>query len=224
MKIIILIRSYERPNYLAKTIKTLLNSDISKVKKIYVYDDNSKNKETHYILNNLDKNLFTVIKGKKNYGVNKSFVYFLKNIRSRYKNKKNILIITIDNDVIMKKKWIDILSKAFIKAKKYYKSNKLILTGFNSTNAHVNTYKNRIYSKNKLFYRKQSIGGVNMVFDIAFLNFVIKIWNKGADWGIVHKMIKLNYPILCLNKSVINHIGRYGRWSSPGDYNYDKYF
>ena len=53
MKIIILIRSYERPNYLAKTIKTLLNSDISKVKKIYVYDDNSKNKETHYILNYL---------------------------------------------------------------------------------------------------------------------------------------------------------------------------
>lgn len=51
----------------------------------------------------------------------------------------------------MKKNWIDILSKAFIKAKKYYKSNKLILTGFNSTNTHVNTYKNRIYSKKKYF-------------------------------------------------------------------------
>lgn len=88
MKIIILIRSYERPNYLRTTIKTLLNSDINKVKKIYVYDNNSKSQETHNILNNLDKKLFTVIKGKKNYCVNKSFVYFLKNILSRYKNKK----------------------------------------------------------------------------------------------------------------------------------------
>lgn len=222
MKIIILIRSFNRPNYLKKTLKSLFKSNISKVNKIYIYDDKSKNKETIEILNSLKDKRIKVIKGKKNYGVNKSFVYFLKIIK--YKHKKKTLIITIDNDVVMKKNWINILYNAFIKAKKYYKSNKILLTGFNSTIAHSNTYKNRYYSTKKLFYRKKSIGGVNLVFDISFLNFIINIWNKGADWGIVNKMIKLNYPILCLNKSVINHIGKYGTWSSPNDYNFDKKF
>ncbi len=223
MKVVILIRSYNRPNYLKKTLNSLFKSDLTNVNNIYIYDDNSNDIKTINILNNLKyKKNIKIIKGKKNYGVNKSYVYALKILKSKYKN--NTLIITIDNDVIMKKNWINVLYKAYIKAKKYYKNNKLLLTGFNSSNAHINKYKNRFYSKNTLFYRKKSIGGVNFVFHISFINFIIDKWDKGADGGVIDNMIRLNYPILCLNKSVINHIGKNGTWSSPKKYNHDIYY
>ena len=79
---------------------------------------------------------------------------------------------------------------------------KILLTRFNCSNQHINTFNNNYYSKNKLYYRKKSIGGCNFVFNISFINF------RAADWAVINKMQKLKYPILCLNKSVINHIGK----------------
>lgn len=232
MKIVLLIRSYNRPNYLKKTLNSLFKSDLTNVNNIYIYDDKSNDKNTIKILKKINKKKIKIIKGKKNYGVNKAYIYALKVLKSKY--KKNTLIITIDNDIIMKKNWINTLHNAYIKGKKFYKSNKILLTGFNCTNQHINTYKNYLYSKKKLFYRKNSIGGCNFVFHISFIDFIINEWNCGtklfknkpyaADWAVIVKMLKLNYPILCLNKSVVNHIGKNGTFSSPKKYNNDIYF
>tara|TARA_Y100000389_G_scaffold94568_1_gene91206 strand:+ start:1193 stop:1906 length:714 start_codon:yes stop_codon:yes gene_type:complete len=237
MKIVLLIRSYNRPNYLKKTLKSLFKSDLTNINYIYIYDDKSNDKNTIKILKNIkkyninNKNI-KIIKGKKNFGVNKAYIYPLKILKSKY--KKNTLIITIDNDIIMKKNWINILYNAYIKAEKFYNSKKILLTGFNCTNQHINTYKNKFYSKKNIYYRKNSIGGCNFVFHISFINFIINEWNYGtklfknkpfaADWAVINKMLKLNYPILCLNKSVVNHIGKKGTFSSPKKYNNDIYY
>ena len=237
MKIILLIRSYNRANYLKKTLISLFKSDLTRVNKIFIYDDKSNDKNTIKILKNIKKyNIYNknikIIKGKKNYGVNKGYIYPLKIIKSKY--KKNTLVITIDNDIIMKKKWINILYDAYHKAEKFYKTKKILLTGFNCSNQHINTFNNYYYSKKKLYYRKKTIGGCNFVFNISFINFIIKQWNFGtklfknkpyaADWAVINKMQKLKYPILCLNKSVINHIGKNGTFSSPKIYNKDSYY
>ena len=237
MKVILLIRSYNRSNYLKKTLTSLFKSDLKKINKIFIYDDKSNDKNTIKILKNIKKYNMSnkdikIIHGKKNYGVNKAYIYPLKIIKKIYKNNK--LIITIDNDIIMKKNWINILHTAYLKAEKFYNSKKILLTGFNCSNQHINTFNNNYYSKNKLYYRKKSIGGCNFVFNISFINFIIKEWNYGtklfknkpyaADWAVINKMQKLKYPILCLNKSVINHIGKKGTFSSPKKYNKDSYF
>ena len=66
MKISILIRSYNRPNYLIKTLKSLFKSDLTNVNNIYIYDDNSNDKRTINILNNIKyKKNIKIIKGKK---------------------------------------------------------------------------------------------------------------------------------------------------------------
>jgi len=46
MKVILLIRSYNRSNYLKKTLTSLFKSDLTKVNKIFIYDDKSNDKNT----------------------------------------------------------------------------------------------------------------------------------------------------------------------------------
>ena len=46
MKIILLIRSYNRANYLKKTLISLFKSDLTRVNKIFIYDDKSNDKPT----------------------------------------------------------------------------------------------------------------------------------------------------------------------------------
>ena len=47
MKVVILIRSYNRPNYLKKTLNSLFKSDLTNVNNIYIYDDNSNDIKTY---------------------------------------------------------------------------------------------------------------------------------------------------------------------------------
>ena len=50
MNIILLIRSYDRGNYLINTISSIIKSDINLCDKRYIYDDNSKDKIVKEIL------------------------------------------------------------------------------------------------------------------------------------------------------------------------------
>ena len=93
-----------------------------------------------------------IIHGKKNYGVNKAYIYPLKIIKKIYKNNK--LIITIDNDIIMKKNWINILHTAYLKAEKFYNSKKILLTGFNCSNQHINTFNKHTVKINYIIEKK----------------------------------------------------------------------
>ena len=86
-------------------------SDIDLCHKRYVYDDNSKDKIVKEILE--DKSLklpnkeFDVVIGDKNLGCKYSFIEALKYIKNENKDNKDYLVITIDNDVIVQKDWIN---------------------------------------------------------------------------------------------------------------------
>ena len=224
MKIILLLRSYERPLYLKKTLESLMKSDINLCMKRYIYDDGSKNRNVLELLN--DDNLvnkkdkeFEIIRGK-NLGCKKSYIEALKYIKNDNSDSCDYFICTIDNDVIVKSDFITKLYNNYEKAYNIFKTTNILLTGFNPTNAHLNKIKQ--YDG---FYRKETAGAINFFFYIKFLDFLIKGWDKGfMDHGVNELMKRNNYPLLCLNKGVINHIGRFGLWSNQNNFDFDSKF
>lgn len=223
MKVILLLRSYERPTYLKHTLVSLLKSDINLCIKRYIYDDGSKNNNVLNILNN--NNLinkkgkeFKIIK-KINKGCKESYISALKYIENDNSNISDYFICTIDNDVIVKPNFILSLCFFYNKAFEVFKTNNMLLTGFNPTNAHLNNIKQ--YNG---FYRKNTAGAINFFFHIKFLNFIIQSWLFELDHGVNKCMIKNDYPLLCLNKGIINHIGQHGLWSNKFFFDFDSNF
>ena len=221
-KIILLIRSYNRPHYLKKTLDSLLDSDIDLCYKRYIYDDGS-DKETINILENnnyinLKNKEFIVIKDK-NTGVKQSYLNALNFIKNTHKDIINYYICTLDNDLIVKNNFISVLYKEYNNGFNLFKHNNILLTGYNT--------KTHAISKNMPRYnfcRKITCGGINYFFKSQFLDFIIYGWEYDLDWGVCRKMRKCGYPLLCLKKSVINHIGTEGLNSTKETYSYDSDF
>lgn len=224
MNVVLLVRSYERPSYLRKTLESLLESDIDLCIKRYIYDDGSVNKTVLDIFNN--ENLINK-KGKEfkivrsnNMGCKQSYIKALNLIKNDNNNIEDYFICTLDNDVIVKPDFISKLNYFYLKAFDIFKTNNILFTGFNPSNTHLTKIKE--YDG---FYRKKTAGGINFFFHIKFLNFIVNSWQIGDnDHGVNQYMIKNNYPLLCLNKGVINHIGKHGLWSNGINYDFDRNF
>lgn len=220
--IILLIRSYNRPEYLEKTLQSVLDADINLCVKRYIYDDGSTDERTinllsndHYV--NVKDKEFIVIRDV-NQGCQQSYISALNYIKND-NNISNYLICTLDNDVVVKPNFISTIIQGYFYSFIKYKTFNLLLTAFNPTNAHVSMIKDWGF-----IYRKQSCGGVNFIFHIDFMNFIIEYWNIQEDWGVVNGMNKADFPICCLKKSVVNHCGNFGMNSHDMQYDRDDNF
>jgi mannosyltransferase OCH1-like enzyme len=211
-KILLLIRSYNRPEYLSKTLKSLEKSDIDLCFKKFIYDDNS-NKTTLDILQKYEKD-YEIIYNDTNYK-QKSMVKFLNLIQN--KNLNFDYICYVDNDVKVKYNFIQTCFKTFelIKKEQNLSNNKILLTGFNSNRTHkkMNTFDKYI--------EKQSIGGIHIFFHKSLLNDIKLWWDKNEDWGICDGLKNIGGRIFCTKPSIVEHIGVNG-YNSHGDDNYDK--
>lgn len=208
-KIILLIRSYNRPKYLETTLKSVLESDIDLCYKRYIYDDASDDDKTNNILINneyinISEKEFIVIKDEVNQGCKMSYIKALNYIKDN-NDDDDFIICTIDNDVIVKPDFISIILKEYDNIYVHYQTYNILLTGFNPTNAHLN-----MMEEFESYYRKETCGAVNFVFHKNFVDFIITHWFEDLDWGIIWAMKDRNMPLLCLKKSIINHIGYYG--------------
>jgi hypothetical protein len=125
----------------------------------------------------------------------------------------DFIICTIDNDVIVKPDFISVILNEYENIYKRYHTHEILLTGFSPTNAHLNMIEDF-----ESYYRKESCGAVNFVFHISFLEFIITHWDVNLDWGVNLAMKDRNMPLLCLKKSILNHIGYYG--INSGGYGY----
>jgi len=209
MELVLLVRSFNRPEYLKITLDSLLKSDIDKCIKRYIYDDGSRNNETLEILSNdeyinVPNKEFIVIK-ESNLGCRLSYCNALNYIKNDNINNTNYYICTVDNDVIVRQNFLEDLYTNYQKAFSIFNTYNLLFTGFNPTNAHQNKLVDY-----DTFYTKKTCGGVNFFFHVEFIDFIIDNWRIGMDWSVVHKMIQQKYILCCLKKSVINHVGKFG--------------
>lgn len=219
MKVSLLVRSYNRPEYLKKTLESILSSDIDICIERIIYDDGSNDPGVKDILQDekyikREKKEFKVICSQTNDGCKFSYLKALSHV-----SNDADFICTIDNDVIVKPDFIARLKDAYIEGFKIYKTFNILLTGFNPNNVHLN----RIETHENI-YRKKSCGAVNFFFCVKFKQYVIDKWRVNLDWGVVHSMFRDNYPLICLNKGVVNHIGVHGLWSNALRYDKDDDF
>ena len=214
-KIILLVRSYNRPEYLEPTLKSLLASDIDKCIKRYIYDDGSNDNTVNDILTNdeyinQENKQFTVIKNEQNVGCHQSFTNAMNYIKQN--NAELDYVLIVDNDVVVKSNFVSVLCEEFMKASAKYETKNLLFTGFNCTNAHLN-----MIEDNGTYYRKQSCGAVNWFFHSSFIDFIILQWSTGSgvdDWRVINEMNRQNMPICCTKPSVVNHTGQFGLFSN----------
>ena len=210
VKVLFLMRNYNRPEYLKNTLYHLDNSDIDQCFKKIIYDDASNDKEVLKLLNNY-KNKYDIIFNSKNYK-QKSMVKFLDIIEKKY-NTNYDFICYLDNDAIVKKDFIKKCIETFELIKKEQKlpNNKILLTGFNTSNHKISkTFDN--------YHIKESIGGIHMFFHKSLLKDINKWWAYKKDWGIVEKLKEEGGLIFCTRPSVIQHIGKIGDHSKNNKY------
>lgn len=216
--VILLVRSYNRPEYLKNTLMSLLDSDIHMCSKRIIFDDCSNDPEVFKILHdpkiiNVPDKEFEIVYTNKNVGCRRSFVEALQQLPDCD------YICSVDDDVNVSVSFIDTLLTTYQEAFVMFKTHNMLVTGFNPTNAHLNSIQ-----KYPNFYIKKSCGGVHYFFHNSFKSFVIDKWKCNADWGVCNAMMSLKYPLVCLNKGVVQHVGQSGLFSKATRYDNDANF
>lgn len=211
-KILFLMRSYNRPEYLEKSLKSLDNTDITKCFKKIIYDDNS-NKETLDILKKYEQK-YDIIYNNTNYK-QKSMVKLLDIILNR--DYDYDYICYLDNDIETNKNLIEKCINIFelIKKEQNLQNDKILLTGFNSHRNH------KTIKKYENYIEKNTIGGIHMFFHKSLIKKIRDWWNRGQDWEICYGLKGEGGRIFCAKPSIIDHIGIIGDNSSGID-KYDK--
>ena len=222
--IYILVRSFERPECLQRTLRSILLADVDLCAARYVYDDGSTSDETLRVLSdegliNRSGKEFEVVRGE-NCGCRRSFVMALEHLKGVVES--NAFIITVDNDVVVKPNFVSALVSAHSEAVAEYGTHRVLLTGFNPTNAHRNSI--GPVGQNAAYYRKRTCGGINYAFHRTMIDFIAEQWKRDNDWGVCKQMYNLNIPLLCLKRSVVNHIGVRGLHSRDARYDVDDRF
>ena len=210
MKVIFLMRSYNRPEYLAQTLNFLDNSDVNYCLKKIIYDDNS-NKDTLKILKKY-QNKYDIIYNDNNLK-QKSMVKFLDIVEKKYSDYD--FICYLDNDAQVKPYFIKSCIGTFnlIMKKENLKNDKIILTGFNCPN-------HKVLNEFEKYVSKNSIGGIHMFFHKSVIHKIKDWWNLNEDWGIVKEFKKEDGNFFATKPSIIQHIGKFG-YNSNGK-KYDK--
>lgn len=199
---IIGIKTYNRPDYLKRSMESLKKSNLPENTIIIIKDDCSTDKKTIDIINNvkfLNKIQKIVIKNSSHEGVDKNsrtlFKYCFKKTESNY-------IIVLNDDIIYNANWY----YKMMDAKESIKNEKIgMLTCFN-TKAHRGKKYNNIVNINS------SVGGMCLIIhrNIALSKEVQK---EGTGWD--HNAVRLcktiEYKMFSTIQSYVEHIGLKGQ-------------
>ena len=218
-KVGLVITTYNRPEYLSRSLDSIAKSNIENTV-VIIIDDASDNERTKQLI--IDFKLPSNIKilkifkeQKKEFAVHESLKLAWDILNDHYKVS---YLCNIDSDTLVKKTWLQQLQSFF--KREYKKQGPLIVTGFNTNN-------HPVLEEKEDYYIKKTIGGINMFFkagnfykDIVRPNLKIEVPEEkpnlitGWDWFLMWKMQALTYPILCTKPSVVQHIGEQGQFSN----------
>lgn len=213
----LVITTFNRPWYTWRTFRQLRQSLIGNNTAIAVVDDASTSPLTVALINGLSigNAPLTKIMNRDSTGFNvhrslrKGWDYLLEHHDCRY-------LCNIDPDVVMKPGWLDSLQA--LHQRERARQGQLIVTGFDA-HTHPVTEVHEDYSL------KKSVGGLNMFFDAALYHEIVRPNLKyddqskiGWDWCVVEAMQECGYSLLCTRPSMLQHIGKTGKFSSRSHY------
>ena len=166
-------------------------------------NDGSSDKRIKDLINNTAFGLCKVIrlKNKKPIGISNSLLI---GFETAIINGANFLL-NLDSDTIVKPNWLLEIISVYSNIKNLFGA---VLTGFNTLTKDENTDRIRHPIKKEFnsYFEKESIGGINMFFNLETYNFYIKpnLKLQGHwDWNVC----KSGAKFYCTKPSVIQHIG-----------------
>lgn len=201
----LVMTTYNRPDYLERSLASLSQSRLEQTLLLLV-DDGSDDERTLELIHAFNPHSFPVLKAfrlqKEGCAMYENLRYGWELLREQY----NCAYLTnLDPDTIVRKEW---LSKIHTLYEHERANGPLIVTGFNA-------HQHPILATSQQYYYKKSLGGLNLFFDVSLYEQLVRPTLVGIDWDwrVVAAMDKENYRILCTRPSVIQHIGREGFWS-----------
>ncbi len=115
----------------------------------------------------------------------------------------------LDSDTLVEENWIERLLTVHRLVRNGIRHPFLVVTGFNSHN-------HPIFSEHQAYYRKTSLGGVNLFFHSGIYLPVVRKALDDLLWDqvLVNRMRKLEGELICTKPSIGQHIGKVGMWSN----------
>ena len=208
----LLICTWNRPDYLARTLQSVCASDLDDCL-VVVVDDASDEHETAELISQADfaaptvrlfKKEWTHIHGSIDIGWS-----LLKGWGCQY-------LTNLDSDVLVKKDWLTVVRNLYETLD--YPRDKMILSGFNRHNNPC------ILSDYDDHFVKSRMGAVNYYFDVSVFD-TVKEFLTHRDWDSAlqdHFMRNkfLGFVFVATKPSVVQHIGKQGINSEGGRHDY----
>lgn len=212
----LLIRSYNRPEYLEALYNSLQKSDYNLCAEKVVYDDGSTHPEMGRVLSKFKKAGFRVVQ-QSNVGNTKSMHIALASLKKSPK-----YICYLDDDCMVNKNFISVLHKTYNRIHNMgVLHERILLSGFNCVPpncAHsiISSEMGHKYG----FVRKKTIGGISMFFHRSLTEFIGSTWSQDLDWGVCKKHTDRGGGIFVTSPSVVQHVGMTGE-NSFGQQRFD---
>ena len=220
-KIFVAIRSYNRPEYLKRTLDSLANTDLTPISKLWIYDDGSTDKNTLDILKQhpiTDKDITSVVLNTENKGCRYSYLDLLEAMFDAHKSGEYFCII--DNDVEFASDAFLYLNKSYEECRKVFPVETefpVLLSGFCPTNSHKDSgnYLSTYITSNKYFKERYCVGAVCYMFDKPSYQTIYDGWISGDnDWGVCEHIKQKNGHMCVTSRTVVNHFGAIGENSN----------
>jgi hypothetical protein len=221
LKIAIALLSYDRFDYLVKTLTTLKKSNLKSEKiemiKLLIIDDKSKDERVMNFINNFSIDGIEIIKkrllfnrGHPNYTAKISMKIFQK--RFPYFDLFGI----IDNDIIFGENWLLNLIDLY---EEVHKKN-LKVSFYTAFNIPIYDEKKEkiVYEQHETdfgsYELRRSFGGIQVLFKPQILKefgwWKKKPSRRGWDWQMSVKSMNKGYKVIAPSISNIQHIGAHG--------------
>lgn len=214
----LVVRCYNRPEYLERLLLSLLCSDCCGCERRILYDDGSDLPEMAGVFARFEREaLFEVITA-----ANQGGYYSLRPALRGAESSE--LVCYLDDDVVVAKGFVGALQRTYMEIERDtgHSRRSLLLTGFNCVPpACAHPYSS---PPERTYVEKETIGGVSMFFSSEMLEYLVDEWEAGSDWGVCRSLKSCGGGIYATVPSVIQHIGKQGlnsdgtHWDTAADF------
>ena len=200
---IFVMTTFNRPEYVRRTLDSLAYSPIYDNDVLYIFDDASDKATTDIIIDfthSVYKNIFAHFR-PKHLGIHTNCTQSLLEAMDR---SKSDYAFNIDSDTIFHPKWRDALEK-YTQALDIYNNPVGALSLFNTISHPV------ISDAGNGLLLKKSVGAFGSLFRKEPINTLVDMKvDKDWDWVYLEEVKKLGLPIYCSKLSFLEHIGQIG--------------
>ncbi|MCB9731900.1 MAG: glycosyltransferase [Deltaproteobacteria bacterium] len=202
----LVITTWNRPGYVRRSFRSLARSGLRDVV-VVVVDDASDDRRTRRLVQDLALPVPVVRmwrRERREPGIHRGLLAGWSLCAGELGCE---LLANLDSDAIVRPGWLDVERALF--RRESARRGAVVVTGFHAV-------RHRVRASHADFREKESVGGMNLLFDRAVYEAHVReaLAGRNWDWRLVRALEAAGVPMLTTRPSVAQHIGRRGLFSS----------